>query len=33
MTPHLGANSKENLLRIGVEVVDMLTAYRKEGIL
>jgi D-3-phosphoglycerate dehydrogenase len=31
MTPHLGANSKENLLRIGDEVVALLTSLTAEG--
>jgi phosphoglycerate dehydrogenase-like enzyme len=30
MTPHLGASSKENLLRIGEEVVAIINEY-KEG--
>jgi D-3-phosphoglycerate dehydrogenase len=31
MTPHIGANSKENLLRIGDEVVALLTSLKEEG--
>ena len=31
MTPHIGANSKENLLRIGVEVIQIITDYAKGG--
>jgi len=30
-TPHVGANSKENLLRIGQEVVDTIANLQKEG--
>jgi D-3-phosphoglycerate dehydrogenase len=30
MTPHIGASSKENLLRIGDEVVKKITAYNSE---
>lgn len=33
MVPHLGANSKENLLRIGEEVVSIIEKYQKEGII
>lgn len=33
MTPHLGASSKENLLRIGDEVVARIEGYVKEGVL
>ncbi len=33
MTPHLGASSEENLLRIGDCVVDILTRLQKEGTL
>ncbi len=33
MTPHLGASSKENLLRIGDEVVARIEGYKKEGVL
>jgi phosphoglycerate dehydrogenase-like enzyme len=29
MTPHIGASSKENLLRIGNEVVDLLEKWGK----
>jgi phosphoglycerate dehydrogenase-like enzyme len=29
MTPHIGASSKENLLRIGNEVVDVLEKWGK----
>ncbi len=31
MTPHLGANSKENLMRIGEEIVQILDAHVKGG--
>lgn len=31
MTPHLGASSKENLLRIGEEVVAIITEYKEGG--
>ncbi len=31
MTPHLGASSKENLLRIGDVIVDYVGKYQKEG--
>ena len=31
LTPHVGANTKENLLRIGQEVVDTISALIKEG--
>ncbi len=31
-TPHVGANSEENLLRIGEEVVDTIAKYHKEGL-
>jgi D-3-phosphoglycerate dehydrogenase len=30
MTPHIGASSKENLLRIGNEVVTLLDAWTKK---
>jgi D-3-phosphoglycerate dehydrogenase len=30
MAPHLGASTKENLLRIGNEVVELLEAYQKK---
>lgn len=33
MTPHIGASSKENLLRIGVEVFDLIQKYKVEGVL
>jgi D-3-phosphoglycerate dehydrogenase len=29
LTPHIGASSKENLLRIGDEVVELLESWRK----
>ncbi|MCR5731859.1 MAG: hydroxyacid dehydrogenase [Sphaerochaetaceae bacterium] len=32
-TPHVGANSKENLLRIGDEVYETIEKYHKEGII
>ena len=31
LTPHVGANSVENLLRIGDEVVETISKYMKEG--
>ena len=31
MTPHLGASSKENLLRIGEEVVSIINEYKQGG--
>lgn len=31
MTPHVGANTRENLLRIGDEAVDVLAALREKG--
>jgi D-3-phosphoglycerate dehydrogenase / 2-oxoglutarate reductase len=33
MAPHLGASSKENLLRIGDTVVELVERYTKEGVL
>lgn len=33
MVPHIGGNSKENLLRIGDEVVDIIGTMKKEGTL
>ena len=33
MAPHIGGNSKENLLRIGDEVVDIIGTMKKEGTL
>jgi D-3-phosphoglycerate dehydrogenase len=33
MLPHIGASSKENLGRIGVEVVDLISKYNSEGVL
>lgn len=32
-TPHVGANSKENLLRIGDEIYETIEKYHKEGII
>lgn len=32
-TPHVGANTNENLLRIGEEVFDTISKYQKEGLL
>ena len=31
-TPHVGANTNENLLRIGQEVYDTIEKYKKEGL-
>lgn len=31
LTPHVGANSKENLLRIGDEIIDTIKTLREEG--
>ncbi len=31
LTPHVGANSKENLLRIGEEIIDTINALKAEG--
>ena len=31
-TPHVGANSEENLLRIGEEVIATIDKYHKEGL-
>lgn len=31
LTPHVGANSKENLLRIGDEIIDTINTLREEG--
>jgi phosphoglycerate dehydrogenase-like enzyme len=31
MAPHIGASTKENLLRIGVEVEQIIEAFVKEG--
>ena len=33
LTPHVGANTNENLLRIGAEVIDTIEKYKKEGII
>ncbi len=32
-TPHVGANSEENLLRIGEEVISTIEKYKKEGLI
>lgn len=32
MTPHLGASSNENLLRIGDVIIELIGKYRKEGV-
>lgn len=33
LTPHVGANSKENLLRIGEETIETIKKYKSEGII
>jgi Phosphoglycerate dehydrogenase and related dehydrogenases len=33
LTPHVGANTNENLLRIGKEVVETIEKYKKEGLI